>query len=358
MMTTGESSQVSRRVNELLANARAEHTRHVQNLTRAARHAPSPTVYSPTLPFLLPTPVIPEPAPAAQHPAHPQPKKPAGPSPPRSWVSHSSPSNPGVDLLSAAPISCSLRRELLSSVFRRLPTPWNVEEFLTLVDWCLLSLLDPFDADAIFDLPAHLRRRLVRLAALRCPLTREQLEVCWGDGYSGTGGEAIIIGREAYGALRQLLHALRRASEAPAPEEAWDTPLHLLAAPPIPVLHTLVLVKTPLPSLALLPRTLTHLSLVRCTFDSIRTARNLPKSLPLLEWIEVNECEGIDGAWFEGVDWGRWAGLVGVRLVPAPLEGLVVDGGVPRVREKENWQERVRKRIENGRMGEVEICFD
>ncbi|KZO97762.1 hypothetical protein CALVIDRAFT_59972 [Calocera viscosa TUFC12733] len=321
-MALGESGH-SRRVNDLLANSRAEHARHIQNIGGAARQAGPTSNYSPTLPFLLPAPALAAELNEAAPVPPPQParKKPAGPPPPPSWVSHSHPVDAGTDLLAATAESCRLREELLRFIFCRLPTPWNINDLPTLVDWCLLSLLDPFDAEAISELPAHLRQRLVRLAAIHRPLTRDQLKVCWGGDYSGTGGEVIILGRETYGAMKGLLHALHRAGEAPLPEESWDTPMHLLAAPQLPVLHTLVLVKTPLPSLTLLPRTLTHLSLVNCTFDAMRTARNLPKTLPLIEWIEIRECEGIEWSFFGTLDWGRWTALRGARLIPARQEG-------------------------------------
>ncbi|KZT51171.1 hypothetical protein CALCODRAFT_148693 [Calocera cornea HHB12733] len=341
---------------------RAEHSRHIQNLGHMARQSPATANYAPTLPFLLPAPVLAvEPAVVgpAQQPQQPVPKKPAGPPPPRSWVSPSHPANPGTDLLAATPESGKLREELLSFIFRRLPSPWDVDALPTLLDWCLLSLLDPFDAETIEDLPPHLRQRLVRLAAIHHPLTHEQLRICWGDDYSGTGGEAIAIGREASGAVRELLRALRPAGEAPAPAETWDTPIHLLAAPQLPVLQTLVLVKTSLPILSILPRTLTHLSLVSCNFDAVRTARNLPKILPLLEWIEIRECVNIEGSWFEALDWSRWTALRGVRLIPIQHDWEVGTGGGARSPgAREEWKRRVERKIEAGRAGEVEIWFD
>lgn len=169
-------------------------------------------------------------------------------------------------------------------------------------------------------LPPHLRSRLARLAAIHRPLTATELLSCWGDDFGGTEGEAIIVGRGAYPAARALLECLRGSSEPE--EDNWDTPLYLREGPERITLYALALCSTILPPLSFLPPSLTHLSLLRMSFDTARLARVLPKVVPLLEYLDIYECEGIDISWCESVDWRRWVYLKGVRL-GIPIQGRV-----------------------------------
>ncbi|KAL1746108.1 hypothetical protein HDZ31DRAFT_20319, partial [Schizophyllum fasciatum] len=190
-----------------------EHFRHTQNVSRI-RRAPPPSMNraAPTLPnFLEYYATPPSPGPSAT------PKRQSGPPPPRSWTQSST---------DIAPVRTpSLRYSCLPHVFAHLPGPSHSEAFPPLALLCLRALVGLYTAEEIVEdvaplLPGHLRRLLVRDAAMHAPFSTAQLSQLGGE-EGHIEGELVIVGPAA--SLREE-HVSRLADSAreQATTNDWD----------------------------------------------------------------------------------------------------------------------------------------
>ncbi|KAL1687518.1 hypothetical protein GGG16DRAFT_127932 [Schizophyllum commune] len=220
--TNTTKDTANRHVNEMLDALRGEHFRHTQNVSRV-RRAPPPSINraAPTLPFFL------EYYAAAQPTAGPstpppgsgsgQPKRQSGPPPPRSWTRSST--NPDAE---RAP---SLRYKCLPHVFAHLPGPSHAEGFPTLALVCLRALLALYTPEEIVGdvaplLPGHLRRLLVRDAAIHSPFSTAQLLELGGE-EGHIEGELVVVGPSA-GLREEHVTRLADSARAQATTEDWD----------------------------------------------------------------------------------------------------------------------------------------
>uniref|UniRef100_D8PVP3 Uncharacterized protein n=1 Tax=Schizophyllum commune (strain H4-8 / FGSC 9210) TaxID=578458 RepID=D8PVP3_SCHCM len=222
--TNTTKDAANRHVNEMLDALRShspsgEHFRHTQNVSRV-RRAPPPSINraAPTLPFFL------EYYAAAQPTAGPStpppgsgPKRQSGPPPPRSWTRSSTNSD--------ADRAPSLRYKCLPHVFAHLPGPSHAKGFPTLALVCLRALLALYTPEEIVEdvaplLPGHLRRLLVRDAAMHAPFSTAQLLELGGvEGH--IEGELVVVGPAA-GLREEHVIRLADSARAQATSEDWD----------------------------------------------------------------------------------------------------------------------------------------
>lgn len=150
------------------------------------------------------------------------------------------------------------------------------------------------------DLPAHIRRFIVRYAATHCPLPWPALEELWGIAYGeqGADGEIILVGKDAGGskisgsAIKSILTPPETDSD-PQPGDAteelsWDAEEY--TPPP---LTTLISIAHPLSKhISLFPPTITHLALIAMPLDPDITPRvlltRLSGGLRLLEALDLS----------------------------------------------------------------------
>ncbi|KAL1758352.1 hypothetical protein FB107DRAFT_288661 [Schizophyllum commune] len=241
--TNTTKDATNRHVNEMLDALRGEHFRHTQNVSRV-RRAPPPSINraAPTLPFFLeyyaaaqPT-AGPSTPPPGSGSGSGQPKRQSGPPPPRSWTRSSTNSD--------AERAPSLRYKCLPHVFAHLPGPSHSEGFPTLALVCLRALLALYTPEEIVEdvaplLPGHLRRLLVRDAAMNAPFcTAQLLELGGEEGH--IEGELVVVGPAA-GLREEHVTRLADSARAQATSEDWDADDDT-GTPP---LQTLVLISLP-----------------------------------------------------------------------------------------------------------------
>ncbi|KAG9089022.1 hypothetical protein FRC07_012420, partial [Ceratobasidium sp. 392] len=243
----------------------------------------------------------------------------AGPRPPRSWAypalassaaSGNSRSTPG----SVAPHP-EWRARALRWILVHLDRPGLIPHAVegektgrssipTLREICLHKLLstDPID-DQIFnpDLPAHIRRFIVRYTSILSPLPWAALAELWGVAYGeqGADGELIFVGKETGGSsftsasIREVLTPaeidLQPEEDENADDLAWDAEEYT----PPPPLNVLISLAHPLSKhLSFFPPTITHLALIATPLDPDTTPRammaKLSGALHLLEALDLS----------------------------------------------------------------------
>ncbi|EIN07278.1 hypothetical protein PUNSTDRAFT_70493 [Punctularia strigosozonata HHB-11173 SS5] len=346
----------SRQVNQLLHTLRGEHFRHSQNIRRSRAHlASGSSRMSTTLPVSLiyGGDVDAEPANAVRPAAaQEEVKRVAGPIP-RSWVKSRSQhtdvrytpewrSNalslvfshlPSADTARSCLIQCPSKNGYTTSSQKPAVLPLTIQ--------CLrLVLAEYFDdlefpEDLIPWISPHMKRDLIRFAAVHLPLGNSKLYQLWGhEGHAA--GEMIIIG--PYASVR--LGAFRRGQPSEAVvnkvEDDWDAPARDAETP----LQSLVIVSTPLPVslISSLPPTLTHVALLDLPPSIQPHIHRLPGICPLLEVLDFSYNTWLAGAGNEKtldrVEWGRWT-----RLRVLGMRGCYVDDQFSHRVQKCRWQD-------------------
>jgi hypothetical protein len=186
------------------------------------------------------------------------------------------------------------------------------------------------DANVLKDLVPylgpHLRKQLMRICAVQCPLPSASLRVLLGEGHNQVDGELIVV--EPISSPRPELFQSERAQAQKDPEGLWDAETHdALGSLP---LTALAIVSTSLPILTLLalPPSVTHLALVHLSAPI--PLHRLPDKCPLLEMLDISYNLWLgEPAWggeraLERVVWQRWAYLkvLGCRESGIALEEL------------------------------------
>lgn len=252
----------------------------------------------------------------------------AGPPPPRSWAypANTSPAS-GVSSPGALPDS-KWRARALGWILMHIDHPdliphailrMHVEEeyradesvIPTLREMCVQSLMLPahgagshqptlHDRALDSDLPAHLRKFIVRYFAIHFPLPWSALGELWGIPYGeqGADGEVILVGESAGGskisgsAIKDILTPSEPdfdTRSGDTEEFSWDAD-EFTSAPP---LKTLISVAHPLSKhISSLPPTITHLALIAIPLDQDITPRGLMAKLSgrlrLLEVLDLS----------------------------------------------------------------------
>lgn len=297
-----DASEPSRQVNNILRNLRGEHFRHSRNVQRVPASLPSLHVNNlPTLPISLIYPStdgrLDGSVPSRHHST--RPGRVAGPDPPRSWITLSSPKTTEADLadinspawrehaldLVFSPGNASVRPPGTSASLRSL----QKGEFSTLA---LLSLhvirmeCSGYELSEIRPyIPPHLRRVLMRHSAIHCPLSQIELNaICGEEGHAD--GELVVVG--PYATLRSDHFRRSREvvpEECAAEESTWDS-LATEGSEPS-ALFSLTLLSTPLNfPLSDLPPTITCLILIN--IPKPVSLQRLPLYCPLVSLLDLS----------------------------------------------------------------------
>ncbi|QRV90736.1 hypothetical protein RhiJN_18754 [Ceratobasidium sp. AG-Ba] len=220
------------------------------------------------------------------------------------------------------------------------------------------------------DLPAHIRRFVVRHSSIHSPLPWEAMAELWGFAYGeqGADGEIIFVGKDAGGFnvgsafIRDILTPaeldLQPAEDEDEGELAWDAEQY--TPPPLTVLISLA---HPLSKhLPFFPPTITHLALVASPLDPDTTPRammsKLSGTLHLLEALDLS-CnpwlgeysavfleiyESKNGPVHEAltsVDWSKkWPRLRAIAFINCPNlseEDLVIHT----INSRRNWEKSI-----------------
>ncbi|KAH9063342.1 hypothetical protein EDB87DRAFT_169427 [Lactarius vividus] len=301
-------------VNDLLHTLRGEHFRRVLNSQRTPGTAPLPTspALGPSLPYaeiyglqhhhfssqavridvkVSPTPV-------------------AGPIP-RSWAVTTSPAK--------AFESPEWRETALSLFFAQTggssgPMADVRPAVPRLGEFCLRVILRccGTDADVLSDfvpyLGPHLRKQLMRICALRCPLPSASLRVLLGEEHNQVDGELVVVGPTSPPCPE--LFQSKQSQVQKDLEGLWD------ADDPSPQpLTALAIMSATLstPALLAFPPSVTHLALIHLSAPV--PLHRLPDKCPLLEVLDISYNPWLgEPAWggeraLEKVAWHRWAYL-------------------------------------------------
>ncbi|KAG8696217.1 hypothetical protein FRC09_008652 [Ceratobasidium sp. 395] len=306
------------KVNALIAKSRREHASQ-----RSQRYAPAFASTSFLTPLTL----------SQQLRIYPQ-SRAAGPRPPRSWAYPALASSPAGTKSGSTPGSVAHTQ---NGVHVR-----SVEEdeagrsaVPTLREMCLQKLLasDPIDDQIInSDLPAHIRRFIVRYTSIHSPLSCAALAELWGVAYGeqGADGELIFVGKEAGGfsvGSASIRDVLTPAEVDFQPEEgenaedlAWDAEEYT----PPPPLSVLISLAHPLSKhLSFFPPTITHLALIATPLDPDTTPRammaKLSGALHLLEALDLSCNSWLVPDALASVDWSKkWPRLRAIGFVHCP----------------------------------------
>jgi len=299
-----DANETSHQVNNILRNLRGEHFRHSRNVQRVQASLPTPLHVNnlPTLPINL---IYPSAEDGKQNAAAPswhhytRPGRVAGPDPPRSWTTLSSPKIKEADINSPAwrkhaldlvfsTGNASVRPPGTSASLRSLQTG----EFPTLA---LLSLhvirmeCSGYELAEIKPyIPPHLRRVLMRHSAINCPLSQIELNaICGEEGHAD--GELVVVGPHA--TLRsdhfRRIHSSTESvpEECAAEESTWDS-LATQGSEPS-ALFSLTLLSTPLTfTLNNLPPTITCLALIN--IPKPVSLQRLPLYCPLVSLLDLS----------------------------------------------------------------------
>lgn len=302
-----DASETSRQVNNILRNLRGEHFRHSRNVQRVPASLPAPLHVNnlPTLPISLIYPSAEDgrrnAATASGHHST-RPVWVAGPDPPRSWTTLSSPKIKEADLADIN--SPAWRKHALDLVFSPSNAmsvhPPGTSASLRGLQTCgfptlaLLSLhvirmeCSGYELAEIRPyIPPHLRRVLMRHSAINCPLSQIELNaICGEEGHAD--GELIVVGPHA--TLRndhfRRIHSSRESvPEECAAESTWDS-LATQGSEPS-ALFSLTLLSTPLTfALSDLPPTITCLTLIN--IPKPVSLQRLPSYCPLVSLLDLS----------------------------------------------------------------------
>ncbi|KAF8609795.1 hypothetical protein BDV93DRAFT_518550 [Ceratobasidium sp. AG-I] len=330
------SAQYESKVNTLIAQSRRENALH-----RSRRHIPTPT--SSLTPLAL----------THQLRIYPRTRA-AGPPPPRSWAYPATPSptsNSTSVRITPAP---EWRARALRWILLHLELPGLIPHAVlegdvvgvgerssipTLREMCVRVLIAPTPnleeeqptIDRILDpnLPAHIRRFIVRYSAIHDPLPWTTLAELWGVAYGeqGADGELIFVGKGAGGStvssasIREVLTPAEvddfQSQEENEEDLAWDADEY---APP-PPLTTLISLAHPLSKhLSFFPPTITHLALIATPLDLDTPPRalmsKLSGTLHLLEALDLSCNSWLAVDTLEVVDWPRrWSRLRAIAFM-------------------------------------------
>jgi hypothetical protein len=170
------------------------------------------------------------------------------------------------------------------------------------------------DANVLKDLVPylgpHLRKQLMRMCAVQCPLPSASLRVLLGEENNQVDGELIVV--EPTSSLRPELFQPERAQDRKDPEGLWDAETHDGLGPQ-PLTHlAIVSAALSIPTFLALPPSITHLTLVHLSAPI--PLHRLPDKCPLLEMLDISynlwlgEPQSGERA-LERVPWQRWAYL-------------------------------------------------
>ncbi|KAF9469152.1 hypothetical protein BDZ94DRAFT_1243810, partial [Collybia nuda] len=302
-----------RAVNNLLHTLRGEQFRHSQNLIRSRTHLSSAVAHnSPTLPVhftsLGRSTRYDIGIKKADHSKQSALRSCPGPGPPKSWTQTPK------DVLRET--ARRWRAEALSLIFSHIKPPPNVVPGFcapSLTQLCLQKVIPStsnieFIETIVPFLPSHLRRDLVRYAAVQSPLSNTVLFALY-EPEGHADGELIIVGPNA--TLRDdyfLLSSTLNAKEGGEVRD-WDSEI----AVPEPLCRfILISARLAISTLLTLPPTITHLALIDLP-TSIPLHR-LPGTCPMLVVLDLSYNTWLDDTSkdlnpFERVDWGRWSYL-------------------------------------------------
>lgn len=313
-------------VNNLLHTLRGEHFRRALNSNRTPGLVPLPT--SPALGPSLPYAEI-----YGLQPHHFSSQAPhidvkvtstpvAGPIP-RSWAVTSTPAKVFEDP--------EWRETALSLFFSGSVPRENPRAAVPrLGEFCLRVILRccGTDANVLKDLVPylgpHLRKQLMRMCAVQCPLPSASLRVLLGEENNQVDGELIVV--EPTSPLRPELFQPERAQDKKDPEGLWDAETHDGLGPSLTHL-AIVSAALSIPTFLALPPSITHLALVHLSAPI--PLHRLPDKCPLLEMLDISY-----NLWLgepqsgerplERVAWQRWAYLkvLGCRGCGIALEEL------------------------------------
>ncbi|KAI9446362.1 hypothetical protein H4582DRAFT_2069715 [Lactarius indigo] len=199
-------------------------------------------------------------------------------------------------------------------------------------DFCLRVILRycGTDADVLKDLVPylgpHLRKQLMRICAVRCPLPSASLRVLLGEEHNQVDGELLVV--EPTSPPRPELFQSEQSQAQKDPEGLWDAETH--DAPGPQPLTALAIVSAALltPTLLAFPPSVTRLALVHLSAPVL--LHRLPDKCPLLEMLDISYNPWLgEPAWggervLEKVAWQRWAYLkvLGCRECGIELEEL------------------------------------
>jgi len=185
------------------------------------------------------------------------------------------------------------------------------------------------DADVLKDLVPylgpHLRKQLMRMCAVQCPLPSASLRVVLGEEQNQVDGELIIV--EPTSPLRPELFQPEQAQAQKDPEGRWDAETHDCLGPQPLTALAIVSAALPIHTLLALPPSVTRLALVHLSAPI--PLHRLPDKCPLLEMLDISynlwlgEPQSGERA-LERVAWQRWAYLkvLGCRECGIAVEEL------------------------------------
>lgn len=259
-----QSLKRNKDVNNLLHTLRGEHFRRELNANRTPGLAP-----------LLTSPVLGPSLPYAEIYV-------AG-SIPRSWAVTSAPAKAFEDP--------EWRETALSLFFGGSAGANPTAAVPRLGEFCLRVILRccGTDADVLKDLVPylgpHLRKQLMRMCAVQCPLPSASLRVLLGEEHNQVDGELIVV--EPTSPLRPELFQPERARDQKDPEGLWDAETHdgLGSQQPLTAL-AIVSATLPIPTFLALPPSVTHLTLVHLSTPI--PLHRLPDKCPLLEMLDIS----------------------------------------------------------------------
>lgn len=188
------------------------------------------------------------------------------------------------------------------------------------------------DANVLKDLVPylgpHLRKQLMRICAVQCPLPSASLRVLLGEEHNQVDGELVVV--EPTSPPRPELFQAVQAQAHKGPEGLWDAEAHDGPGLDPQPLTALAIVSTALPitSILALPPSITRLALVHLSVPI--PLHRLPDKCPLLEMLDISYNLWLgEPAWggeraLERVAWQRWAYLkvLGCRGCGVALEEL------------------------------------
>jgi hypothetical protein len=194
---------------------------------------------------------------------------------------------------------------------------------------CVILRYCGTDADVLKDLVPylrpHLRKQLMRMCAVQCPLPTASLRVLVGEEHNQVDGELIIV--EPTSPLRPELFQPEQVQAQNNPEGLWDAETHDGLGPQPLTALAIVSAALPIPTLLAFPPSITHLALVHLSAPI--PLHRLPDKCPLLEMLDISY-----NLWLgeprsgervlERVAWQRWANLkvLGCRECGITLEEL------------------------------------
>ena len=198
-------------------------------------------------------------------------------------------------------------------------------------EYCLRVILRYCGTDAnvlkdlVLYLGPHLRKQMMRMCAVRCPLPSASLRVLLGAEHNEVDGELIVV--EPTSPLRPELFQLEQGQAQNNPEGLWDAETYDGLGPQPLTALAILSAALPIPTLLAFPPSVTRLALVHLTAPI--PLHRLPDKCPLLEMLDISynlwlgEPQSGERV-LERVAWQRWAYLkvLGCRECGIALEEL------------------------------------